>query len=108
MRIKSSVDLEVLRDFGFFEYQDYEYEQCYIREFKNTTWSLAIEKNREIVIISRTVDEYENIEEKKITTQSVIRRYITDLLEANLVEGIFIPPKGQLKFNMAGKIVKGR
>lgn len=108
MRIKSSVDLEKLRQFDFEQGEDSEYERYFIRVFKNTSWSLVIEKNREIVIISTTIDEYENIKTKKITNQSVIRRYITDLLEANLVEGIFIPPKGQLKFNMAGKIVKGR
>lgn len=107
MKIRKDRDLKILYDkYSFEPGNSYLYEKYHIRTLKSGSWSLCVnEKTREIFIYSYKFSNNEqNVTNKKISSYRLLKHYAKDLIEDNLIEGYFVPPKGQLFFDNKGII----
>ncbi len=108
-KIKKNIDLNILLEkYGFEWGEDYEYELYHIRDLNDGSWSLCVDKDtRELFIYAyHFFNEETNLENKIINSYKLIRHYAAELFEDNLIEGYFVPPKGQLYFDNKLRIRK--
>lgn len=108
-RIKKNIDLNILLEkYGFELGEDYEYELYHIRDLNDGSWSLCVDKDtRELFIYAyHFFNEETSLENKIINSYKLIRHYAAELFEDNLIDGYFVPPKGQLYFDNKLRIRK--
>lgn len=108
-KIKKNIDLNILLKKHEFELgQDFHYEKYHIRTLNDGSWSLCVDENtREVFIYSyHFFNEECSCENKIINSYKLIRHYAAELFEDNLIEGYFVPPKGQLYFDNKLRIRK--
>lgn len=108
-KIKKNIDLDILLEkYGFEWGEDYEYELYHIRDLNDGSWSLCVDKDtRELFIYAyHFFNEETSLENKIINSYKLIRHYAAELFEDNLIEGYFVPPKGQLYFDNKLRIRK--
>lgn len=106
MKLKKSIKLESLIHYGYETSDNFHgVEKYHVRDLKDGSWSIIITNDREIFIASYKFFNNEcSCITKIIDNSKVIKRYIKDLLEANFIEGIFVPPKEQMQLGIDGKI----
>lgn len=106
MKLKKSIKLELLVHYGFETSNNFNgLEKYHVRDLNNGSWSIIISNNRDIFIASYRFFNNENsCTTKIIDNPKIVKKYIKDLLEDNLIEGIFVPPKGQMMIKMNGNI----
>lgn len=106
MKLKKSIKLESLIYFGYETSDNFSgLEKYHVRNLKNGSWSIIVDNNRNIFIASYKFFNNENSCTTRIIDNSkIVKRYIKDLLESNLIEDFFVPPKGQMMIKMNGKI----
>ena len=108
-KIKKDIDLNILLEkYGFEWGEDYEYELYHIRDLNDGSWSLCVDKDtRELFIYAyHFFNEETSLENKIINSYKLIRHYAAELFEDNLIEGYFVPPRGQLYFDNKLRIRK--
>lgn len=106
MRLKKSIALESLIKYGY-ETSDnfYGLEKYHVRDLKNGSWSIIVSNDRNIFIASyKFYNDGNSCTTRIIDNPKIVKRYINDLFEVNFIEGIFVPPKGQLMLRTNGKI----
>ena len=108
MKLKESIKLELLVHYGYETSDNFNgLEKYHVRDLNNGSWSIIISNNRDIFIASYRFFNNENsCTTKIIDNLKIVKKYIKDLLEDNLIEGIFIPPDGQLMIAKNGKIIE--
>lgn len=106
MKLVSHVSKEELEKMGFEPGETSNYEKFHIRTLKNGSWSLIIQENKELAIVSYIFDEKEeNLTTKLITNENIIKRYTKELNDKGyLAPDYFVPPKGQMYFDNNGRI----
>lgn len=106
MKVAAHITSQELKILGFEPGETAELEKTHIRTLKNGSWSLIIQENKELAIVSYIFDEKEeNLTTKLITDENIIKRYTKELHDKEyLASDYFVPPKGQMYFDNNGRI----
>ena len=106
MKLKKDIKLESLVHYGYETSDNFlGLEKYHVRDFNNGSWSVIVDNDSNVFIASYRFFNNENSCTIKIIDNiKMVKGYIKDLLEANLIEGIFVPPKGQMIIKTNGTI----
>lgn len=90
-KIRDDVNLVILSNYDFEVGEDYEIEKMQVDSYYNGSKSVVVdEANREIFIVCYNFSSDESNMSKKIIKNAIyVKRYIKDLIKANLVEVIY-------------------